>query len=357
MSPDKYIVIMAGGIGSRFWPYSRNSRPKQFLDVLGTGRTLLQMTYDRFMSVTSPDKVFVVTNTQYAEQVAEQLPELTPDQILLEPERRNTAPCIAYAAYKIRTKDPEAIMVVTPADHTIFNEHLFVDSINTAAEGALEDKLITIGIKPNRPETGYGYIQYLDTNDNPVKRVKTFTEKPQLDLAEKFIESGDFVWNAGIFVWSVSAIVKAFEENLPEISELFEEGKDLYYTEAEQAFINKTYTHSKSISVDYGIMESASNVYMVMGEFVWSDLGSWASLHDVRDKNEDGNVVEANALLYDCKDSFVKGPKDKVMVLQDLEGYLVADFDDVLIVCKKDQDSKFREFFSDVKSKKGDKFM
>lgn len=356
MSQDKYIIIMAGGIGSRFWPYSRNSRPKQFLDVLGTGRTLLQMTYDRFMSITTPDKVFVVTNTQYGELVADQLPALSSDQILLEPERRNTAPCIAYAAYKIRSKDPEAVMVVTPADHTIFNEHLFIDSITTAAEGALEDKLITIGIKPNRPETGYGYIQYID-DESPVKKVKTFTEKPQLELAKKFIESGDFVWNAGIFVWSVSAIIKAFEENLPEISELFEEGNDLYYTDAEQAFINKTYSHSKSISVDFGIMESATNVYVVLGEFVWSDLGSWASLHDVRDKNEDGNVIEANALLYDCKDSFVKGPKDKVMVLQDLEGYLVADFEDVLIVCKKDQDSKFREFFADVKSKKGDKFM
>lgn len=356
MSQEKYIIIMAGGIGSRFWPYSRNSRPKQFLDVLGTGRSLLQMTYDRFMSVTSPDKVFVVTNTQYGEMVAEQLPALSADQILLEPERRNTAPCIAYAAYKIREKDPNAIMVVTPADHTIFKEDLFLESINTAAEGAKDDKLITIGIRPNRPETGYGYIQYID-DDSPVKKVKTFTEKPQLDLARKFIESGDFVWNAGIFVWSVGSIIKAFEENLPEIAELFEEGKNLYYTSSEQAFINKTYSHSKSISVDFGIMESAGNVYVVLGEFVWSDLGSWASLHEVRDKTEHGNVVEANALLYDCKDSFIKGSKDKVMVLQDLEGYLVADFDDVLIVCKKDQDAKFREFFADVKSKKGEKFM
>ncbi len=355
---SKYVVIMAGGIGSRFWPYSRNARPKQFLDVLGTGRTLLQMTFDRFLPITTADKIYIVSNEQYAGLIKEQLPELTDDQILLEPERRNTAPCIAYAAYKIRERDPDAVMTVTPADHTIFKEDIFHSAIQTAAYAAAEDdKLITIGIMPTRPETGYGYIQYLDSTETSVKKVKTFTEKPQIDLAKKFLESGDFVWNAGIFVWSIKSIIKAFENHLPDISEIFEEGKGTFYSDQEQAFIKKAYSLCKSISVDYGIMESAQNVYVVLGEFVWSDLGSWNSLHDIREKDGGGNVIEANALLYECKDNFVKAKKDKVLVLQDLEGYLVADFDDVLIICKKDQDAKFREFFNDVKSKRGDQFI
>jgi mannose-1-phosphate guanylyltransferase len=358
MNKHQYIVIMAGGIGTRFWPYSRNHHPKQFLDILGVGRSLLQMTYDRFITQVTPDKVYIVTSTQYAALVKEQLPALTDDQILCEPDRRNTAPCIAYAAYKIRQKDPEAVMVVTPADHTIFREDLFYKSVNIAVQAASsEDKLITIGIKPTRPETGYGYIQYHEEDAGDVKRVKTFTEKPELELAKKFIESGEFVWNAGIFVWSIKSIIKAFEQHQPDISELFEEGTDKFYTEEESAFITTTYSLCKSISVDYGIMEAAKNVHVVLGDFVWSDVGSWSSLHEMREKDENQNVVEANALLYNCKDNYVKAKKNKVVILQDLEGYLVADFDDVLLICKKDQDMKFREFYSDAKSKKGEKYM
>lgn len=316
------------------------------------------MTYDRFLTIVPNERIYIVTNEQYADTVYEQLPNLHHEQVLCEPERRNTAPCIAYAAYKIKSRDPEAVMVVTPADHTIFQENRFYEAISVAMDAALDDKIITIGIKPTKPETGYGYIQYLENDDQEVKKVKTFTEKPELEIAEKFLESGDFLWNAGIFVWSVRSITQAFEMYLPDIAELFEEGSKAYYTDQEAAYVKTAYSQSKNISVDYGIMEKAANVYVVLGDFLWSDVGSWASLHDLREKDENKNVVEANALLYNCHDNFVAASKkNKIVILQDLEGYLIADYDDVLLICKKDQDVKFREFFSDVKSKKGDKYL
>lgn len=356
MSNKVYVVIMAGGTGTRFWPYSRNHHPKQFLDVLGTGRSLLQMTYDRFVSYTPSDNIYIVSNDLYDNVIREQLPELSADQVLLEPVKRNTAPCVAYAAYKIQQQDPDGILIFTPADHAIFQEQKFLDVIQKAVSGAASgEKLITIGIKPHRPETGYGYIQHLE-DDSDVKPVKTFTEKPELDLAETFLASGDFLWNAGIFVWSVSAITKAFKSHQPEISELFEaNGK--YYTDQEQDFIRNSYSIVKNISIDYAIMEKADNVFVVMGDFGWSDLGSWNSLHEIRDKDEDDNVVEANAVLYDCKNNFIKSKKGKLVVLHDLDGYLVSDFEDVLLVCKKDDASKFKAFVTDVKALKGDKFV
>lgn len=350
---------MAGGVGSRFWPYSRNSRPKQFIDVLGTGKSLLRMTFERFASISSPENILIVTNENYKNLVQDQLPELAEDNILLEPHRRNTAPCIAYAAYKIREKDPNAVMVVTPADHAIFKEDQFIKVIESACSSAGEnDKLITVGIRPNRPETGYGYIQYKNAeSDDLVKPVKTFTEKPELDLAKKFLESGDFVWNAGIFIWSVPAIIKGFESSLPDVAEIFEEGKGLYYTSNEEGFINKAYAQSKNISIDYGVMEKADNVFVVFGDFDWSDLGSWNSLHEAREKDENDNVVEADAILNGCTDNYIKSETDRLVVLHGLNGYLVADFEDVLLVCKKDSESKFREFVADVKSKKGEKYL
>lgn len=359
MEENPYIVIMAGGVGSRFWPYSRNSRPKQFIDVLGTGKSLLRMTYERFVRMTTADRILIVTNENYKGLVQEQLPELLEENILLEPYRRNTAPCVAYAAYKIREKNPKAVMVVTPADHAIFKEEQFIEVIQNACNAASDfQKLITVGIKPNRPETGYGYIQFHETeNQNNVKPVKTFTEKPELELAKKFIESGDFVWNAGIFIWSVSTIISSFESSLPEMAEIFEEGKGVYYGSEEEKFINKAYSQSKNISIDYGIMEKAENVFVVFGDFDWSDLGSWNSLHEARDKDDNDNVIEANALLSECKDNYVKSETNRLVVLNGLEGYLVADFDDVLLVCKKDSESKFREFVAQVKSEKGEKYL
>jgi len=358
MSTNIYVVIMAGGSGTRFWPYSRDAKPKQFLDVLGTGRSLLQMTFDRFKEVTTADKIWIVSNAKYEGIINEQLPELEKHQVLLETEKRNTAPCIAYAAYKIMKRDPNAVLIVSPSDHAIFNEKAFFDVISTSVESAeSDDKLITIGIRPNRPETGYGYIQYISQPGVPVKKVKTFTEKPEADLAAKFLESGDFLWNSGIFIWSIDSIVKSFEQHEEELASLFASGLNEYYTENEQAFIKKAYSQCKNISIDYAIMEKADNVYVVPGEFGWSDLGSWNALHEIKEKDENENVIEGSVMTYDSKDNYILGSKDKVTVVQGCEGFLIADFNDVLLVCKKEDSGIFRDFITDVKSEKGDKYV
>ena len=358
MDTNIYVVIMAGGSGTRFWPYSRDAKPKQFLDVLGTGRSLLQMTVDRFKEVTTVDKIWIVSNEKYGNLIKEQLPQLEDHQILLETEKRNTAPCIAYASYKIMKKDPNAVLIVSPSDHVIFNEKEFVSVMNSATDAArADDKLITIGIRPNRPETGYGYIQYISQPGNPIKKVKTFTEKPETELAAKFLESGDFLWNSGIFIWSIDSIVKSFEEHEEEMAALFAGGLNEYYTENEYTFIKKAYSQCKNISIDYAIMEKANNVYVVPAEFGWSDLGSWNALHEIKDKDEAENVIEGTVMTYDSSNNYIKGNKDKITVVQGCEGFLIADFDDVLLVCKKEDSSIFRDFITDVKSEKGDKFV
>jgi mannose-1-phosphate guanylyltransferase len=307
MQEKPYILIMAGGIGSRFWPYSRNNKPKQFLDILGTGRTLLQMTYDRFIRISDKSLFFVVTNSKYEALVKEQLPEIPENQILTEPLRRNTATCIAYASYNIYQKNPDAKVIVTPADHLILQEENFFNIMKIALSAAdTEDRLITLGIRPNRPETGYGYIQYISNQGNPVKKVKTFTEKPNAKLAMTFLESGDFVWNSGMFVWKVGSIIKAFEKYMPDVAEVFEEGLAHFSQDSEESFVKKAYSLVRNISIDYGIMEKADEVYVVLGDFGWSDLGSWTSLHEIHEKDEENNVVEANAILYDTKNSYIK---------------------------------------------------
>ncbi len=351
-----YVVIMAGGIGSRFWPYSRAKKPKQFLDVLGTGRSLIQMTYDRFLNIIPNENIYVVTNKRYQDLVKEQLPDLTDDQILLEPIGRNTSAAIAYPAFKIKQRDPEGVMIVAPSDHVIFREKVFKENIATAVKAATgSEKLITLGIVPSRPETGYGYIQYHSSPLKKVKKVKTFTEKPELELAQKFVDSGEFVWNAGIFIWSIDAITKAFHVYLTDMAVIFEEGAEAYYTDKEQAFIDVAYAQCKSISIDYGIMEKASDVYVVKGKFDWSDLGSWDSLHEIKEKDEDGNVIDGNAILYNSENCYVKGPKDTLIVAQDLDGYLITKSDNVILICKKDAEKKFRDFLNDAKSK-GEQF-
>jgi len=351
-----YVVIMAGGIGSRFWPYSRIEKPKQFLDVLGTGRSLLQMTYDRFLNICPEQNFYVVTNKRYYSLVKAQLPSLSDDQILLEPIGRNTAAAVAYPAFKIKQKDPKAVMVVAPSDHVVFKENVFTQNIKTAIKAASEsDKLITLGIVPSRPETGYGYIQYHSSPLKKVKKVKTFTEKPEFELAQKFIDSGDFVWNAGIFIWSVETITNALNKHLTDLAVIFEEGAEFYYTEKEQAFVDLAYAQCKSISIDYGIMEKAGNVYMVKGNFDWSDLGSWDSLHEMKEKDSNQNVIDAKAILYNSKNCYIKGPDDTLIVAQDLDGYLVTLSDNVVLICKKDAEKKFREFLSDAKAK-GEQF-
>lgn len=358
MNNHFYVIIMAGGIGSRFWPYSRNHNPKQFLDVLGVGSSLLQLTYQRFLNVCPKENIYVVSSYNYYDLIKEQLPDMDDHQILLEPSRKNTAPCIAYACYKIAQKDPDATVVVTPSDHAILKEKIFIEAILKSLEHARnQDILITLGIKPNRPETGYGYIQYHIDNGGEFKKVKTFTEKPQLDLAKKFVESGEFVWNAGIFIWNVKAIISAFEKFLPEISEAFEVVRKDFYKDKETLAINMAYSQFRMISIDYGVMEKADNVYVILDDFGWSDLGSWNSLHDLKEKDENNNVIEANVLTYETKNSLILADKDKLVVTYGLDGYLVADSGDVLLICKKDLESEFRTMIKDVKLNKGEKYI
>jgi mannose-1-phosphate guanylyltransferase len=348
---------MAGGIGSRFWPYSRNNKPKQFLDILGTGRSLLQMTYDRFRELAEPEQFFVITNQHYGDLVKEQLPELSENQILKEPLRKNTATCIAYAAYKIGSLDPNAILFVTPADHLILQEQRFAQSIWAAVQAAqIPGRLVTIGIKPNRPETGYGYIQYLETEEpNPSLKVKTFTEKPNLKLAKTFLESGDFVWNSGMFVWKVKSLLDAFHQFMPDLADVFEEGLGNLWKNTEEAFITRAYTQVKNISIDYGIMEKSDEVYVILGDFGWSDLGSWQSLHELREKDESNNVIEANALVYETENCYIKTDSDRLVVVQGLDNYLINESENVLLICKLDVEKKFRDFVADAR-KKGEDF-
>ena len=351
MNKNLFVVLMAGGVGVRFWPYSRNSKPKQFLDVLGTGKTLLQSTMDRFLPVCPVENIYVVTHDEHADLVRQQLPQLSPDQVLAEPMRKNTAACIGYASYKIAQKNPDAIIVVTPSDHLILNEAEFQDVIKKASDQAKsQDKLITLGITPSRPETGYGYIQF-HTEKTFAKKVKTFTEKPELSLAKKFIESGDFVWNSGIFIWGVKAIVDAFHRYLAEMAEVFDDIKTKLGTSEEKEAILSAYSQCKNISIDYGVMEKAQNVYVCLGTFTWSDLGSWASIHEISHKDENNNVINANAQTYETRNCIIKGSPDKLIVVQGLNGYLIGEFGNVVIVCEKDKEEQFRRFVNDVKGK------
>ncbi|MVM40067.1 NTP transferase domain-containing protein [Spirosoma sp. HMF3257] len=352
-----YVIIMAGGVGTRFWPFSRTSYPKQFHDVLGTGRTLLQQTADRFDGICPPENIYIVTSSLYKDLCQQQLPQLSDDQVLCEPIARNTAPCVAYACYKIAQQDPEANIVVAPADHIILKEEEFKHTIQKALDATkADDILVTLGIQPSRPDTGYGYIQYIPEVSEGIKnqrplRVKTFTEKPHLELAKQFVESGEFVWNAGIFVWNAQTIIKAFETYLPEVAEIFEEGKDAYYTERESAFVDRAYSLTKSISIDNGIMEKAANVYVVLSDFGWSDLGTWKSLYEVSDKNDDFNVIDGHILLYDTKNCIIKTPKDRLVVVNGLDGFIVAEYDNVLMICRKEEEQKVKNFVADAKER------
>ncbi|MES2730757.1 MAG: mannose-1-phosphate guanylyltransferase [Bacteroidota bacterium] len=349
---NNYVIIMAGGVGTRFWPFSRTDFPKQFQDVLGTGQSMLQQTASRFDDICPPENIYIVTNAEYKQLVQKQLPFLSEDQILLEPVRRNTAPCIAYACYKIAIKNPQANIVVSPADHIILKEQAFTKTIHEALQATKDQNiLVTLGIKPSRPDTGYGYIQYITDKNEGVKKVKTFTEKPELDLAKKFLESGDFVWNAGIFVWNVQTILQNFGQHMHELAEIFSEGNTKYYTADEEAFIKKAYSQCKNISIDYGIMEKSDYVYVLLSEFGWSDLGTWKSLYDVAEKDAHQNVVDANVMLYDTKNCIIKTPKNRLVAINGLDGYIVAEYDNVLLICKKDEEQRVKDFVADAKNK------
>ena len=363
ISKNYYCVIMAGGIGARFWPMSRSSHPKQFIDILGTGETLIQQTYKRFSRIIRPENIYVVTNEIYKGLIQEQIPEMTDEQILCEPSRKNTAPCIAYANFRIYKKNPDAVIVVAPSDHIIMKEDIFLQNITTALEAATQNEwLITLGIRPSRPDTGYGYIQFTEDftyeKDPHLKRVKTFTEKPNIDIAVSFIKSGDFLWNSGIFIWSLKSIMKAFEAYLPDVEQLFKNGLSKYGTPEEKEYIAEAYTVCRSISIDYGIMENAANVYVLSVDFGWSDLGTWGSLYENRFKDIKGNaLVGKNTMLYDTKNCIVNMPDDKVVVLQGMEDYIVVESDGVLLVCKKADEQQIRQFVNDVLMEKGEKYV
>jgi len=360
---NNYCVIMAGGIGSRFWPMSRTAYPKQFLDILGTGRTLLQQTFDRYLNACPTENIYIVTNALYVDLVLEQLPELKRSQVLGEPARRNTAPCIAYACHKIARLNPNANVIVAPSDHLILNQEAFDETIQIALNyAASNDALITLGIKPTRPDTGYGYIQFEEesiADDSRIKRVKTFTEKPSLDIAQDFLKSGDFYWNSGMFIWSISSIFKALGTHLPDIHKLFDEGDDKYNTEEEESFMNQVYPMCQNISIDYGIMEKADNVAVVLAaDFGWSDLGTWGSLYTHVNKDEHNNaVIGNNAMLYNSSNCIVNVPNDKLVVLQGLDDYIVVESNNTLLVCKKEDEQKIKQFVNDVRLSKGDTFV
>lgn len=348
---------MAGGLGARFWPFSRNERPKQFLDFFGTGRSLIQMTYDRFRSVVPASNILIVSNVIYKNLILEQLPEIHPEQVLLEPARRNTAPCIAYAVQRIKAQTNKANIIVAPSDHLILKEDRFIETIKGGLDFVEKnDSLLTLGIKPSRPETGYGYIQVGEGTENP-RRVKTFTEKPNAELAQVFFETGEFFWNSGIFLWNLQTIDNAFNVYLPEVATKFNAGVGLYNTDKEQEFIDEIYASCPNISIDYGIMEKAESVFVLCSEFGWSDLGTWGSLYDLSDKDENQNVaLKCDAIMYDSKDNIVALPKDKLAVIQDLNGYIVAESDNVLLICKKSDEQRIRQFVNDSNFKYNGKY-
>ena len=359
VNKDNFCVIMCGGIGSRFWPISRKTLPKQFLDFFGTGRSLLQQTLDRFKKVIPTENIFFVTNEAYADLICEQLPEISKEQILLEPMRRNTAPCIAWASYHIRAINPNANIVVAPSDHLILKEQEFLDAIRSGLEmAATTDKLITLGIRPNRPETGYGYIQIAEHVRDKYYRVKTFTEKPELELAKVFLESGEFYWNSGLFMWNVNSIITALEQALPELTNKLESKPEVYGTSQEQAFIDLIFPACPNVSIDYGVMEKAANVIVALGDFGWSDLGTWGALYDLSPKDKKDNVaLKGKAFFHKSSQNIVVMPKDKLAVIEDLEGYLVAESDNVLLICKKDNESAIRKYVNDVQIQFGDEFV
>lgn len=355
MATSKYCIIMAGGIGTRFWPMSRQHRPKQFLDILGTGKSFIRHTYERFAKLVPADHFLVVTNRRYKELVLEHLPELDEAQVLCEPVGRNTAPCIAYAAYTLAARDPEAEMIVTPADHLILNEEDFRAIIEECAAFAdTHDALLTVGIKPTRPDTGYGYIQVSDTR--PISKVKCFTEKPDLELAQTFLQCGEFVWNSGIFVWKIRTIIAAFEKYLPEHHALFRAVQRAAGTDAEQQAVETAFAECRAISIDYGVMEKADNVYVRCGEFGWSDVGTWGSVYQHSRKDRYANALPTEGCyLYNTRNCIVSLPKNKIAAISGLKEFIVVDTDDVLMICPRAEEQSIKKFIDEVKYHEGEK--
>lgn len=353
---------MAGGVGSRFWPSSTSKKPKQFLDILGTGETLIQQTFRRLEKICPAENIYVITNQQYADITAEQLPRILKENIILEPARRNTAPCIAYASFKIKKKNPRANLVISPADHLITDEDEFRRIVETALSATADNNvLLTLGIKPNRPETGYGYIQYKDHDKDfgeEVKKVKTFTEKPNVEMAESFIESGDFLWNSGIFIWNANTIMNAFDKHLPDMYQSFEQGWDVLNTDDEKEFIDHVYPSCENESVDYGILEKAKNVYVIPSSFGWSDLGSWGSVHEQSKVDDNGNSTSSKKVLfYNSRNNIVRIDSDKLAVISGLEDYIVIQDETRILVCPRSEEQTIKQFVNDVKMDIGDQYV
>ncbi len=357
---NHYVAIMAGGIGSRFWPMSRTAYPKQFLDVLHTGKTLVQWTYERYAKFIPAENIYIVTSDEYVDIVKEQLPLLPINNILAEPSKKNTAPCIAYISFKLAQINPNAKFIVAPSDHLILEEERFQEIALKALDFVENIKaLVTLGIQPTHPNTGYGYIQYegLEVTSG-VYKVKTFTEKPDLEIAKSFIESGDFLWNAGIFAWKVSSVLAAFEKYQPEMYELFDQEKMHFNTDQETQAIQKIYPQCVNISIDIAIMEKANNVYVIPASFGWSDLGTWNSAYENMEKDYlDNAVASDNVIVIDATKCMINAPKEKLVVVQGLDDFIVVDTKDVLLICSKEKEQSIKEYVAEVKRNKGDKYI
>ena len=351
---------MAGGIGSRFWPMSRSNYPKQFLDILNSGKTLIQQTYERYCKLVPEENIYIITSKEYVPIVKKQLPGINPENILGEPSKKNTAPCVAYISFKLLQKDPDANLVAAPADHIVLEPEEFIKTSKKALDFVSHiNAFVTLGIKPNQPNTGYGYIQHDTVAAAPdVYKVKTFTEKPNLELAKTFIASGDFLWNAGIFIWKVKNIITAFEKYLPEMYEIFASEKEKFNTKEEEAAIEEIYPQCTNISIDFGIMEKADNVYVIPASFGWSDLGAWNSAWENMEKDYLGNAVAGkNVMIVDATKCMVHTQDNKLVVLQGLDDFIVVDTKDVLLICRKEKEQEIKDFVSEVKRNKGDKYL
>jgi mannose-1-phosphate guanylyltransferase len=358
MNKNYYAILMAGGVGSRFWPVSTQDFPKQFHDMLGTGETLIQKTFSRLSNIIPKENIFILTNERYNDLVFEQLPGVTKRQVVLEPAMRNTAPCILYAALKIQKENKDAIMIVAPSDHWIEDETAFTKNVQQAFDFCSEnDALMTLGITPNFPNTGYGYIEFDKTSKDDIKVVNQFREKPDYETAKDFIAQGNFLWNAGIFMWSVNSVISAFKNNQPELYELFEQGIDVYNTNFEDDFIRDNYGKSENISVDYAIMESSKNVYVIPATFDWNDLGTWGSLYDKLDKDSEQNaIVNAQILAEDASGNMIRTNKDKIVVVDGLKDYIIVDKDEVLLIFPKTKEQDIKKVLQKVKDKFGETY-
>ena len=358
MNKNNYAIIMAGGVGTRFWPKSKKSLPKQFIDILNTGETLIQSTFKRLSNCVRAENIYVVTNNNYAQLCIDQL-KIKKENIFLEPIMRNTAPCIAYSSFKIKQKNPEANILVCPSDHIVHDNNLFSEIIEECLKiSSTSEIIVTLGINPTRPDSGYGYIQYEQNEtieDSKIKKVKTFTEKPSQSLALQFIDSGDFLWNSGMFIFNVNTIINSFKTHLNEIYEIFNDASDIYWTAKEVKYIERFFPACKNISVDYGILEKSDNVYVYPSNFGWSDLGTWGSIYSISEKDENQNIISGEKVIaYDCTNSIFNISDDKLLIAHGLDNFIVIESNNNILICKKEDEQKVKNFVNDIKVKFGD---